>query len=51
MNQLLVKFCKNENNIDIPLYQMYLSKLHKKFLEILYIEFIERNHLRIQLQL
>ena len=33
--KLSSKLRKNENNTDISLYQIYLSKLHERYLEIL----------------
>ena len=33
MGKLSSKLCKNENYIDVPLYQIYLPKLHENILK------------------
>ena len=33
MNKVSFEYCKNENNADISIYQIYLPKLHENILK------------------
>ena len=47
MDKLSSKICRNKNNTDISLYQIYFTKLHENILKLL-IKFIQNNDLCLQ---